>query len=161
MELAQLTPMYLSAAVLVAVSISPMARRRRRFVEARTGYVKFTEQRRRKERRVYTTAGLLFAAFMLLARPLGSLQHEAINWVVGPDALIAWLLALVVVALGVIVEAKRTIVYAAVLVVTGAIAVMADSRFGWPLLVSGVVIFLTGSVMTRRFVNRHPRTETP
>ena len=37
-------PDYLSGAVaLVAVSISPVMRRRKTFVEARTGYVKFTE----------------------------------------------------------------------------------------------------------------------
>ncbi len=153
-------PDYLpAAAALVAVSISPMATRRRRFVEARTGYVRFTEQRRRKERRVYTTAGLLFALFMLLARPLGSIQHEDIDWVVGPDALIAWLLALVVAVLGVIAGVRRTFAYATVLLVTGAIAVLAAARFGWPQLISGAVIFISGSVMTRRFANRHPRTD--
>ncbi len=154
-------PGYLpGAAALVAVSISPMMARRKRFVEARTGYVKFTEQRRRRERAVYTTAGFLFAGLMLVARPLGSLQSDDLDWAVGPDSLIAWLLALVAVAIGIIVVAKRTFAYAAVLIATGAIAAMVEAQLGWPLLVSGVVIFLTGLVMTRRFLDRHPRTET-
>ncbi len=155
-----LLPDYLSgAAALVAVLISPMIKRRARFVEARTGYVKFTEQRRRRERGIYTTAGLLFAAFMLLARPLGSLQPDDIDWAVGPDTLIAWLLALVVVVIGLIVGAKRTVAYATVLVATGAVALMADTPFGWPLVVSGVVIFLTGVAMTKQFLSRYPRVE--
>ncbi len=157
-----LLPDYLpGAAALVGLSISPMMRRRKRFVEARTGYVKFTERRRRRERWIYTTAGILFALVMLLARPLGSLQSDDIDWVVGPDTLIAWLLALVAVVLGVIVGGKRAFVYAAVLIATGAIAVMADTRFGWPMLVSGVVIFVTGWTMMRWFVNRYPGTEAP
>ncbi len=155
-----LWPDYLpGAAALVAVSISPMTVRRKRFVQARTGYVKFTEHRRRRERLVYTAAGVLFAGFMLMARPLGSLQSDDIDWAVGPDSLIAWLLALIAVVLGVIVGAKRTLAYATVLIATGAIFAMVEARFGWPLLASGVVFFLTGSVMTRRFLNRYPLTE--
>ena len=155
-------PDYLSGAVaLVAVSISPVTRRRKRFVEARTGYVKFTEPRRRLERRIYTAAGFLFAGFMLMARPLGSLQSGDIDWLVGPDSLITWLLALIAVGLGVFVEAKRMLAYAATLTATGVIAVMVDTRFGWPLLVSGAVITVLGSGLMRRFVDRHPRVETP
>lgn len=157
-----LLPDYLpGAAALVAVSISPVMRRRNRFVEDRIGYVKFTEHRRRKERTLYTTAGILFAVFMLLARPLGSLQSDDIDWVVGPDALIAWLLALVAVVLGVVIGAKRTFVYAAVLIVGGAITVLVDTRFGWPLLVSGAVILLTGWWMMQQFMSRYPPAEVP
>jgi hypothetical protein len=153
-------PDYLFGAVaLVAVSISPVMGRRKRFVEARTGYVKFTEPRRRRERRIYTAAGFLFAGFMLMARPLGSLQSEEIDWPVGPDSLIVWLLALIAVALGVFVEAKRLFAYAATLAAAGTLAVVLDTRFGWPLVVSGVVITVVGSVLMRRFVDRHPRVE--
>ncbi len=157
-----LFPDYLSGAVaLVALLISPVMRRRRRFVEARTGYVRFTEPRRRRERRIYTTAGFLFAGFMLMARPLGSLQTGDIDWPVGPDSVITWLLALIAVVLGLIVGGKRMFAYATALIATGAIAVMVDTQFGWPLLISGVVIALTGYVMTRHFVKRHLRIEAP
>jgi hypothetical protein len=153
-------PDYLSAAVaLVALSISPVMKRRRAFVEARTGYVKFAEARRRRERRTYLVAAFLFAGFMLIARPLGSLQSEDISWPVGPDSLVSWLLAIIAVVLGVIVGGKRLFAYAATLTATGVIAVMVDARFGWPLLVSGVVILAVGWTLKRRFANRHPRLE--
>ncbi|MGI9647768.1 MAG: hypothetical protein ACR2OI_04540 [Acidimicrobiia bacterium] len=155
-----LFPDYLSGAVaLVAVSISPVMRRRRRLVEARTGYVRFTEPRRRQERRIYTTAGFLFAGFMLIARPLGSLQPEDIDWPVGPDSLITWLLALIAVALGFFVDTKRLSAYAATLVATGAVALTVDTRFGWPLLVSGAVIMTVGWLLLRQFLDRRPRIE--
>jgi hypothetical protein len=154
-------PDYLSGAVaLVAVSISPVMKRRRAFVEARTGYVKFVEARRLRERRTYLAAAFLFAGFMLMARPLGSLQSGDINWPVGPDSLVTWLLALIAVVLGVIVGGNRLFAYAATLTATGVIAVMVDTRFGWPLLVSGVVILVVGWVLRRQFANRHPRLET-
>lgn len=155
-------PDYLSGAVaLVAVSISPVMGRRKTFVESRTGYVKFTEPRRRRERRIYTTAGFLFAGFMLMARPLGSLQSKDVDWPVGPDSFIAWFLALVALMLGFIVGGRRMFAYAIALGATGVIAAMVDPPLGWPLLVSGVVIALTGFAMTRRFVKRHPRIEAP
>jgi hypothetical protein len=153
-------PGILSGAVaLVAVSISPVLVRRKRFVQARAGYVQFSEPRRRWERRITMTAAFLFAAFMLIARPLGSLQPEDIDWAVGPDSLIAWLLALIAVVLSFFVEGKRFLVYAATLTATGAIAVMADTAFGWPLLISGVVILAVGIALMKRFVNRHPHPQ--
>jgi hypothetical protein len=98
-------PGILSGAVaLVAVSISPVLVRRKRFVQARAGYVQFSEPRRRWERRITMAAAFLFAAFMLIARPHGSLQPEDIDWAVGPDSLIAWLLALIAVVLSLLVE---------------------------------------------------------
>jgi len=155
-------PDYLSGATaLVAVSISPMVTRRRRFVEARVGYVRFTEPRRRRERRIYTAAGFLFGAFMLIARPLGSLQPEDIDWAVGPDSLVAWLLALIAVALSFFVEGKRLLAYAAILTISGAAAVETATRFGWPLLVSGAFILAVGLAMLRQFINRYPRTDKP
>ena len=155
-------PDYLSGATaLVAVSISPMVTRRRRFVEGRVGYVRFTEPRRRWERRIYTAAGFLFGAFMLIARPLGSLQPEDIDWAVGPDSLVAWLLALIAVALSFFVKGKRLLAYAAILTISGAAAVETATRFGWPLLVSGAFILVVGLAMLRQFINRYPRTDKP
>jgi hypothetical protein len=96
-----------------------------------------------------------------MARPLGSLQTGDIDWPVGPDSLITWLLALIAVVLGVIVGGKRMFAYATALIATGAIAALVDPPFGWPLLISGVVVALIGWAMTRRFVKRHPRMEAP
>jgi hypothetical protein len=157
-----LLPDYLPGSLaLVAVSVSTVLSARKRFVEARAGYVKFTEPRRRWERRTYLAAAVLLAAFMLMARPLGSLEPRDIDWPVGPGGLIVWLLALIAVALGVRVGVKRMFPYAAVLAATGAVAAVVETSPGWPPLVSGLVIFVVGSVMMRRFIGRHPRVETP
>lgn len=146
----------------VAISISPMLAWRRRFIEDRTGYVMFTEPRRLWERRIYTTAAVLFSGFMLLARPLGSLQPEDIDWMVGPDSLVVWLVAAVLLLLGVQTKLTRLLVYSLVLTAAGTIPfVISTESFGWPLLISGAVIAAVGSALIGRFVIRHPRIGTP
>ncbi len=145
----------------VAISISPMLAWRRRFIEDRTGYVMFTEPRRLWERRIYTTAAVLFGGFMLLARPLGSLQPEDIDWMVGPDSLVVWLVAAVLLLLGVQTKLTRLLVYSLVLTAAGTIPfVISTESFGWPLLISGAVIVAVGSALIRGFVIRHPRIGT-
>jgi hypothetical protein len=42
-----------------------------------------------------------------LPRRLGSLQTEDVDWVVGPESLVAWLLALIAVVVSVFVEGRR------------------------------------------------------
>jgi hypothetical protein len=146
----------------VAIAISPMLARRRRFIEDRTGYVLFTEPRRLWERRIYTTAAVLFGGFMLLARPLGSLQPEDIDWIVGPDNLVVWLIAAVLLVLGALTKLTRLVVYSLVLTAAGAVPFMISTEaFGWPLLISGAVIGAVGSALIRRFVIRNPRIGTP
>ncbi len=140
----------------VALAISPMLAWRRRFIEARTGYVMFTESRRLWERRIYTTAAVLFGGFMLLARPLGSLQPEGIDWMMDPDSLVVWLVAAVLLLLGVLTNLTRLIVYSLVLAAAGAVPFMiATEAFGWPLVISGAVIVAVGSALMRRFAIGH------
>ncbi len=146
----------------VAISISPMLAWRRRFIEGRTGYVTFTEPRRLWERRIYTTAAVLFGGFMLLVRPLGSLQPEDIDWLVGPDSLVVWVIAAVALVLGALTQLTRLFAYVLVLAAAGVVPIIiAAESFGWPLLMSGAVIAVVGSVLIRRFVIRHPRIGTP
>lgn len=140
----------------VAVCISPMLAWRRRFLEARTGYVKFAESRRRWERRIYTTAAVLFGGFMVLARPLGALQPGEVDWRVNPDSLVVWLVATVLLVLAMLTKVSRLYGYALVLVVAGAAPVVTGDSFGWPLFISGVVIAAVGSMLLRRFVSQHP-----
>ena len=156
-------PSLLSGATAgVAIAISPMLAWRRRFMEDRTGYVMFAEPRRVWERRIYTAAAVLFGGFMLLARPLGSLQPEDIDWMIGPDSLVVWLVATVLLLLGVQTKLTRLSVYSLVLIAAGAIPFMVSTEsFGWPLLISGAVIVAVGSALIRRFVIRHPRIVTP
>lgn len=144
---------------LVAICISPVLARRRRFVEERTGYVRFAEPRRLWERRIYTTVAVLFGGFMLLARPLGALQDEDIDWLLRPDTAVVWFVATVLLVLGLLTGLNRLYGYAVVLTVAGTAAVMMGGRLGWPLVVSGVVALLAGSVLMRRFISHHPRLD--
>ena len=146
----------------VAIAISPMLAWRRRFIEDRTGYVVFTEPRRLWERRIYTTAAVLFGGFMLLARPLGSLQPEEIDWIVGPDSLVVWVVAVFALVLGAVTKLIRLLVYVLVLAAAGLVPFMiAIESFGWPLLISGAVVGAAGTLLIRRFVILHPRIGTP
>ena len=152
-------PDYLSVVTaVVAISISPVLAARRRFVERLTGYVKYTAPRRLWERRIYTTVAVLFAGFMLLARPLGALQDEDVDWLLRPDTAVVWLAAAVLLVIGVLTKLTRPYAYAVVLTVAGAAAVMIEGRLGWPLIVSGVVIAAVGSLLMKRFISHHPRT---
>jgi hypothetical protein len=150
------------AGVLPAVFVSTLLVARKRFVEARAGYVKFAEPRRRWERRNYLAT--LIGGATLLSLGVGvflavTSGNGDINWSVGPG-LLAWLLALIAMVLGFLVAAPRMFGYAAVLAVAGVFAAMADAGPGWPLLVSGLVVLSVGSVMLKRFVGRYPRVET-
>lgn len=146
----------------VAISISPVLAWRRRFIEDRTGYVMFTEPRRLWERRIYTTAAVLFGAFMLLARPLGTLQPDDIDWAIGPDSWVVWVVAAVALVLGALTKLTRLFVYVLVLAAAGFVPmIIAAESFGWPLVISGVVAVAVGSVLIRRFAILHPRIGTP
>ena len=147
---------------IVAISISPVLAWRRHFIEDRTGYVVFTQPRRLWERKIYTTAAFLFGGFMLLARPLGSLQPEDIDWAIGPDSLVVWAVAAVALVLGVLTKLTRLFMYVLVLAAAGAVPVIiATDSFGLPLVMSGSVIAAVGSVLIGRFVTRHPPMGTP
>ncbi len=93
---------------------------------------------------------------MLLARPLGSLQPESIDWMMDPDSLVVWLVAAVLLLLSVLTNLTRLIVYSLVLAAAGAVPFMiATEAFGWPLVISGAVIVAVGSALMRRFAIGH------
>jgi hypothetical protein len=153
------------AGIFPAVFIAVMLTARKRFLEARLGYVKWREPRRRWERR--NLVALLGAGIALLVVGVavfvvvrqGALDSDAPR----PFApgLMAWLLALLAMGLAFLMSSWRMLAYAGVLAAAGLITVWAEARPGWPLLVAGVVITATGIVMFARLVRRHPVMETP
>jgi len=77
---------------------------------------------------------------------------------IGPG-LLAFLLAIMAVGLAFLLDAWRMLTYAAVLIVAGIIASMADANPGWPLLAAGLAVTAIGTFMLVRFLERYPDVE--
>lgn len=153
------TDMAALAGVLPAVFLAPMISARKRFVEARLGYVQWRAPRRRWERRnllVLLAAGIcllllgggMYALVSTAGDGTGSLQLA--------PGILAWLLALLAVGLALLLDAARMLAYAAILAVMGVVVVALGSMPGWPMLATGVVATAVGLVMLYAFVRRYP-----
>jgi hypothetical protein len=144
------------AGVLPAIFVAPVLAARKRFVEARLGHVEWRPARRGWERRTRTLlllAGLAlfvlgFGAYLVAAGGLTGLR-------IAPGIL-AWLLAGLALGLAVVLDARRFVVYAAVLAASGLVVVALEAAPGWPMLACGAVATVVGLVMLRRFVELHP-----
>lgn len=150
------------AGVLPAVFVTPLLAARKRFVESRVGYVKWSDNRRHWEHR-NLLAGLLagvlllaggIATFFAVSGPGGFDFMDA----VGPG-LLAFLLALMAIGLAFMMDAPRMFAYAAALVVAGAIAAWADANPGWPLLATGGFVTAVGAAMLLKMLRTSPAVE--
>lgn len=148
------------AGVLPAVLVTPMLAGRKRFVEARLGHVRWRSSRRVWERRnqlVLLAAGVGLFLLVVIAYLLGS-ADDADGMRIAPGIL-AWLLALLALGLAFLLDARRMLLYAVVLALSGAIVVSLQANPGWPMLACGVVATLVGLAMLRRFIERYPVIE--
>jgi hypothetical protein len=150
------------AGVLPAVLVPTVLPVRKQIVEARGGYVKWSEPRRRWERRNVFVLAIAGVVMFLLG--LG--MFFAFNSRLGADAieaaapgLLAFILAIGAVLAGLLFGTWRPIAYAAMLVAGGIMAVIADANPGWPLLVVGVVVTTVAVAMLVRFLRQNPRVE--
>lgn len=146
------------AGVLPAVFISVVLAARKRFVAERTGYVKWSEPRRRWEHRnlvLVFAAGVLTFALGIGAFIAVESGADGMFEAVGP-AILAWLLSLTAVGLAVVFSAPRMLLYALILAASGFVAAAAEANPGWPLLASGIAIVLVGALMLWRFVGDNP-----
>lgn len=145
------------AGVFPAIFVAPMLSAHRRFVEARLGRVEWRPARRGWERRnqlVLLAAGvgvflLGVATYLLVDEPSATRLSLA-------PGILAWLLALLAIGLGFVLDARRMLLYAFVLAVSGAAVVLLEGQPGWPMLACGAVATVVGLVMLRRFVERYP-----
>ena len=148
------------AGVLPAIFITPMLAGRKRFLEQRIGYVKWTEPRRQWEHRNLVAALIAGTAFMLLGVGVytfasDSAANRDILGNVAPG-LIAWLLGAVTIDLAVLMSARRMLAYAGVLVAGGIWTAQANASPGWPLLPAGILITATGTAMLIGFIRNNP-----
>lgn len=152
------------AGILPAVFVAAMWSARRRFVEGRTGYVRWAEPRRRWEQRNFIAvlaAGVLMVAFGVgayVAVTQSSTDSDVVRALM--PGLLAWLLALLAIGLGFLMQTRRAYAYAAVLAVGGFVTAWQDANPGWPLLVAGIVITATGTIMLVTFLRDYPVMET-
>lgn len=148
------------AGVLPAVFVPVAMAARKRVVEGRFGYVKWTEPRRNKERRILV--GLLGAGMLLFLAGI-AVFFLVDQSIVSDDSLetfmpglLAWLLAVLSLALAYAMAAWRFAVYAVVLAAAGVVTAMQDANPGWSMLISGAVVTITGVVMLIRFLGDNP-----
>ena len=151
------------AGVLPAIFVAPVLAWRKQVVEPRTGYVKWAAPRRQWERR--NLIALVGVGVLLFLAGVGAFVafNEAptdtdVVTAVMPG-LLAWLLALVTVGLGFLIQAWRMFAYAAVLAASGVVAALAEANPGWPLFIAGAVVATTGVVMLAVFLRSHPVAE--
>jgi hypothetical protein len=151
------------AGILPAVFIVPMLEARKRIVEARGGYVKWAQPRRRWERRnlaVVLAAGvalLLLGVTTYVAVTQSPADSNLVSAVM--PGLLAWLLALLMIGLGFLMQTWRMFIYAAVLAVGGALTAWQDASPGWPMLMAGITIAATGTAMLVTFIRDNPVME--
>jgi len=151
------------AGLVPAVFVAPMLSARKRFVEARLGYVRWRAPRRDWERRnlwMLLAAGLGLFLMGVAAYLLASSDDSPGSLRLAPGIL-AWLLALLGVGLALVMDARRMLLYAALLAVGGVVVVMLEAMPGWPMLVTGMVATVAGGAMLWRFVRRHPVMDQP
>jgi len=147
------------AGVLPAVFISVVLTGRKKFVEDRAGYVKWSPPRREWEKRnlvLLLVAGIAMFALGVIAYVVASSGSDT-GFIrsIGPG-LLAFLLALTAAGLGIAFGARRLFAYAAMLMVGGIAAAWQDTSPGWPLLAAGVVVAGMGGYMLLRYAQANP-----
>jgi hypothetical protein len=148
------------AGVFPAIFITPILAVRRRFLERRIGYVKWTEPRRQWEHRNLIAAVIAGTALLLVGVGVYMVASDSaadrdILSNVAPE-LIAWLLAAVAFGLAFLMSAKRMFAYTGVLIAGGIWTAQANASPGWPLLPTGILITITGIAMLSGFIRSNP-----
>jgi hypothetical protein len=152
-------PLSAVAGILPAVLVMPMLAMHKRFVEDRLGHVEWRPSRRLWERRGQLL--LLGLGLGLLLLVVGSRLAPAM----GLDAaslapgIMAWLLAVLALGIGLLIDAPRLVLYAAVLAASGVGACLLGTEPGWPMLPAGAIAAASGAILLRRFVRRYPSIE--
>lgn len=147
------------AGIVPAALAVPMLGLHKRFVEARLGHVEWRPSRRLWERR--GQLALLGLGLGLLVLVAGSRLVSAVGIDAPPLApgIMAWLLTVLVLGIGLLLDAPRIGLYAAMLAVGGALAVVFQTEPGWPMVAAGAVALACGLLLLRRFVGRYPVVE--
>lgn len=148
------------AGILPAVMAPTLVPLRKQVVEARGGYVRWSAPRRRWERRnLWGAVGVGVATFVLGIAAFLVAEDAAPGRDLLSDlapGLLAFILAIMAIILGVMMEHWRFFGYAAVLVTGGVVAAIDDASPGIPLLIAGIAVTAVGAVMLTRYLRANP-----
>jgi hypothetical protein len=146
------------AGFMPALLATPFAGWRSRFLRERGGYVRFTEARRRWERRnlaVFVGIGLAVAgAVVLLLGTVAGTDRDPAQWLA--PGIIALIVAAMVGMVAAVSRVPRLAWYSLLLVVGGLGAAALDTNPGAPLLLAGLVITSWATLLVRRYLKAHP-----
>ncbi|MDJ0953939.1 MAG: hypothetical protein QNJ81_09680 [Acidimicrobiia bacterium] len=151
------------AGVLPAVMVPTVIPLRKRVVETRGGYVKWSAPRRRWEQRnlvgvfVAGVATFLLGIAAYFMFESGGAARDLLTDIA--PGMLAFILAVLALVLGAMMEQRRFFIYGAVLVAGGVLAVIEDANPGLPLLMAGVVVTAVGVVMLVRYLRANPRVD--
>lgn len=147
------------AGVLPAIFIAPVIEARKRFVEPRIGYVKWSESRARQEQRGLVQ--ILGVGVLMLVGGVAvylwfetGADSEVMDTLV--PALPSLLLALGAGLLGLVAGIPRAVGYAAILVGAGFLTILREADPGLDMFVSGTVITAIAVGLIVSFVRHHP-----
>lgn len=147
------------AAILPAALAPTLIPLRRRLIESRSGYVRWSAPRRTWERRQLT--GLVVLGVGALAVVVGSIVYlTSREGGVEPGSLAAAIPAILVATPVIVLAAatglRRMWGYAFVIVAAAAATVAVAESPGWPLLAGGVAMLVTGLALLARFLGATP-----
>lgn len=145
-------------AVFPAACVTMWFPLRKRLIEPRMGFVEFSGKRELKVRTFKFGLASFFAGTMLLGVLVFALWHRGImpqpaRWIAGFPLL---LLAIPSALFAAFTQCRRFEVYALVMLAAGIELVIRDWEPHVGMLVSGVVILLSGGVILARFLAGHP-----
>jgi MFS family permease len=135
---------------------------RKRVVEPRAGRVRFSQERRGKEKRGTQGAALIGVGVLLFFVALSVVQMRrgagflapAQEWIAGLPAALLALMALMAAAM---TGVTRFIGFAALLVAAGTLGTLLGLEPGPQILIGGGVITLIGLIIFLRFLSSHPK----
>jgi len=151
------------AGILPAISIVPMIEIRKRLVEPRIGYVKWSDARESQERRTLTQ--MLAFGVLILAVGVGvfflttQTDTDTDTLATLVPALPAWLLGIGAALFAFVSGVGRAFWYAAILAVAGGVTIWLDQGPGLGLFVSGILITLIAATMVVSFFGRYETVE--
>jgi hypothetical protein len=153
------------AGVFPAIFIAPVIQMRKRLVEPRIGYVKWSDARENQERRTLTQM-LTFGALVLVVGVgvfILTTQSDSTTDTLASlvPALPAWLVGIGAALFGLVSGVSRALGYAAILGVAGGATIWLDEGPGLGLFASGILITLIAIAMVISFFGRYKPVDKP